>query len=51
MSALIVDLTSERERTRLLSVVWSLRLVGVLATGLVNRLSGQACEAGRVVPM
>ena len=46
-SALIVDLTSERERTRLLSVVWSLRLVGVLlATGLVNRLFGQACEAG-----
>ena len=42
-----MDLTSERERTRLLSVVWSLRLVGVLlATGLVNRLFGQACEAG-----
>ena len=46
-SALIVDLTTERERTRLLSVVWSLRLLGVLlTTGFVNRLFGQACEAG-----
>ncbi len=46
-SALIVDLTSERERTRLLAVVWSLRLLGVLlTTTMVGRLFGQACEPG-----
>ena len=46
-SALVVDLTSERERTRVLSVVWSLRLFGVmLGTLLVNRLFGSACETG-----
>ena len=46
-SALIIDLTSERDRPRLLSVVWSLRLVGVLfGTVLVNRVFGSACAAG-----
>ena len=46
-SALLVDLTNERERTRLLSVVWALRLVGVLlGTVLVNRVFGSACETG-----
>jgi len=46
-SALIVDLTSERERTRLLAVVWSMRLMGVmLGTVLVNRVFGSACSVG-----
>ena len=46
-SALIVDLTGERDRPRLLSVVWSLRLAGVLfGTVLVNRVFGSACAAG-----
>ena len=46
-SALVVDLTSERERTRVLSIVWSLRLFGVLlGTFLVNALFGSACAVG-----
>ena len=46
-SALIIDLTGERDRPRLLSVVWSLRLAGVLVgTALVNRVFGSACAAG-----
>ena len=43
-SALIVDLTTERERPRVLSVVWGMRLLGVLfGTVLVNKLFGAAC--------
>lgn len=45
-SALVVDLTSERQRTRVLAVVWSLRLIGVLlCSALVNQLFGSACKA------
>ena len=41
-SALTVDLTTERERPRVLSVVWGMRLLGVLfGTVLVNKLFGQ----------
>ena len=49
-SALIVDLTTDRERPRVLSVVWGMRLLGVLlGTALVNRIFGAACglEAGQ----
>ena len=43
-SALIVDLTTERERPRVLSVVWGMRLIGVLlGTVLVNQIFGAAC--------
>ena len=43
-SALIVDLTTERERPRVLSVVWGMRLLGVLlGTVLVNQMFGAAC--------
>ena len=45
--ALVVDLTSERERPRLLSVVWGMRLLGVLLnSAFVARLFGAACEEG-----
>ena len=45
-SALVVDLTSERHCTRVLAVVWSLRLIGVLlCSALVNQLFGSACKA------
>ena len=43
-SALIVDLTTERDRPRVLSVVWGMRLLGVLlGTVLVNQIFGAAC--------
>ena len=43
-SALIVDLTTEQERPRVLSVVWGMRLLGVLlGTILVNQIFGAAC--------
>ena len=46
-SALVVDLTSERERPRVLAVVWGMRLLGVLlGSAFVSRLFGAACEAG-----
>ena len=39
--------TSERERPRVLSVVWGMRLLGVLlGSAFVSRLFGAACEAG-----
>ena len=42
-----VDLTSERERPRVLSVVWGMRLLGVLlGSAFVARLFGAACEEG-----
>ena len=44
-SALTVDLTTEQERPRVLSVVWSMRLLGVLlGTILVNQIFGAACR-------
>ena len=46
-SALIADRTTEDERPRLLSVVWGMRLMGVLlGSVLVNRVFGSACAAG-----
>jgi BCD family chlorophyll transporter-like MFS transporter len=46
-SALVVDLTSERERPRVLAVVWGMRLLGVLlGSAFVARLFGAACEEG-----
>ena len=46
-SSLVVDLTSERERPRVLSVVWGMRLLGVLlGSAFVARLFGAACEEG-----
>ena len=43
--SLVVDLTSERERPRVLSVVWGMRLLGVLlGSNFVARLLGAACE-------
>ena len=46
-SALVADLSSEQERPRVLSVVWGMRLVGVLlGTVLVNQTFGAACDAG-----
>ncbi len=43
-SALIVDLTTEQERPRVLSVVWGMRLLGVLlGTLFVNHIFGAAC--------
>lgn len=46
-SALVVDLTSERERPRVLSVIWGMRLLGVLlGSAFVARLFGAACEEG-----
>ena len=45
-NALIVDLTTERKRPRVLSVVWGMRMLGVLlGTFLVNKLFGAACGA------
>ena len=46
-SALLADRTSEKERPRVLSVVWAMRLLGVvLGTVLVNQVFGSACDAG-----
>ncbi|EAU70191.1 light-harvesting 1 (B870) complex assembly protein PucC-like [Synechococcus sp. BL107] len=46
-SALVVDLTCERERPRVLAVVWGMRLLGVLlGSAFVARLFGAACEEG-----
>ena len=46
-SALIADRTTEDERPRLLSVVWGMRLMGVLlGSVLVNRVFGSACAVG-----
>ena len=46
-SALIVDRTTEEERPRVLSVVWAMRLFGVLVGSvLVNQVFGSACAAG-----
>lgn len=46
-SALVADRTSEQERPKVLSVVWAMRLLGVLlGTVLVNQVFGSACEAG-----
>lgn len=43
-SALIVDLTTERDRSRVLSVVWGMRLIGVLfGTVLVSHVFGAVC--------
>ena len=45
--ALDVDLTSERERPPVLSVVWGKRLLGVLlGSSFVARMFGAACEEG-----
>ena len=46
-SALIADRTTEEERPRVLSVVWGMRLMGVLVGSvLVNQVFGSACDAG-----
>lgn len=46
-SALVTDRTSEQERPRVLSVVWGMRLLGVLlGTVLVNQVFGSACDLG-----
>ena len=46
-SALIVDRTTDEERPRVLSVVWGMRLLGVLVGSLlVNQVFGSACSAG-----
>ena len=43
-SALIADRTTEAERPRVLSVVWGMRLLGVLlGSVLVNQVFGSAC--------
>ena len=48
-SALVVDLTSERERPRVLSVVWGMRLLGVLlGSAFVARVLEQHVRRGRV---
>ena len=45
-SALIADRTTEVERPRVLSVVWGMRLLGVLlGSVLVNQVFGNACAA------
>ena len=45
-SALIADRTTEAERPRVLSVVWGMRLLGVLVGSvLVNQVFGSACAA------
>ena len=47
LSALIADRTTEEERPKVLSVVWGMRLLGVLfGSVLVNRVFGDACTAG-----
>ena len=46
-SALIADRTTEEERPRVLSVVWGMRLMGVLVGSvLVNQVFGSACDDG-----
>ena len=43
-SALIADRTTEAERPSVLSVVWGMRLLGVLlGSVLVNQVCGSAC--------
>ncbi len=45
-SALIADRTTEAERPRVLSVVWVMRLLGVvLGSVLMNQVFGSACAA------
>ena len=47
LSALIADRTTEEERPKVLSVVWGMRLLGVLfGSVLVNRVFGDVCTAG-----
>ena len=47
LSALIADRTTEEERPKVLSVVWGMRLLGVLfGSVLVNRVFGDACTTG-----
>ena len=46
-SALVADRTTEQERPRVLSVVFAMRLLGVLlGSALVNRVFGTACAIG-----
>ena len=46
-SALVADRTNDQERPQVLSVVWAMRLLGVLlGTVLVNQVFGSACDAG-----
>jgi len=46
-SALVADRTSDDERPQVLSLVWGMRLFGVLlGSVLVNRVFGSACAAG-----
>ena len=45
-SALVADRTTDAERPRVLSVVWGMRLLGVLlGSVLVNQVFGSACAA------
>ena len=47
LSALIADRTTEEERPKVLSVVWGMRLLGVLfGSVLVNQVFGDACTDG-----
>ena len=47
LSALLADRTTEDERPKVLSVVWGMRLLGVLFVSvLVNQVYGDACSAG-----
>ena len=47
LAALIADRTTTEERPKVLSVVWGMRLVGVLfGSVLVNQMFGDACAAG-----
>ena len=51
LSALIADCISEEERPKVLSVVWGMRLLGVLfGSVLVNQVFGDACTAGASSP-
>ena len=51
LSALIADCISEDERPKVLSVVWGMRLLGVLfGSVLVNQVFGDACTAGASSP-
>ena len=46
-SALVADRTSDDERPQVLSLLWGMRLFGVLlGSVLVNRVFGSACAAG-----
>ena len=46
-SALVADRTTEKERPRVLSVVFAMRLLGVLlGSALVNQVFGTACAIG-----